>query len=128
MPVFTRLSVAFVRGEGAWLWDNAGKKYLDALSGLAVCGLGHAHPAITEAICSQAGKLIHTSNWYEIPLQEELGERLKRVELCARRSGRREGIEELGTLLLRKERRPGERGGQRAGDGLASRRVDARSK
>ena len=79
MPVFTRLSVAFVRGEGAWLWDNAGKKYLDALSGVAVCGLGHAHPAITEAICSQAGQLIHTSNWYEIPLQEELGNQLCRL-------------------------------------------------
>jgi len=79
MPVFTRLSVAFMRGEGAWLWDTTGKKYLDALSGVAVCGLGHAHPAITEAICHQAGRLIHTSNWYEIPLQDELGEQLCRL-------------------------------------------------
>ena len=76
MPVFAPLPVAFVRGEGAWLWDTQGRKYLDALSGVAVCGLGHAHPEITQAICDQAGKLLHCSNWYEIPLQAELAERL----------------------------------------------------
>jgi acetylornithine aminotransferase len=76
MATYARLPVAFVRGEGSWLWDGAGKKYLDALSGVAVCGLGHAHPAVTRALCEQAGRLIHTSNWYQIPLQEELGARL----------------------------------------------------
>jgi len=76
MPVFAPLPVAFVRGEGAWLWDTTGQKYLDALSGVAVCGLGHAHPQIRQAICDQAGTLLHTSNWYEIPLQAELAERL----------------------------------------------------
>jgi acetylornithine/N-succinyldiaminopimelate aminotransferase len=76
MPVFTPLPVAFVRGEGAWLWDTKGKKYLDALAGIAVCGLGHAHPSVTAAICDQAGKLLHTSNWYEIPLQEQLAQRI----------------------------------------------------
>lgn len=76
MPIFAGLPVAFTHGKGAWLWDNAGKKYLDALCGIAVCGLGHAHPAVTAAICDQAGKLLHTSNWYEIPLQEQLAERL----------------------------------------------------
>jgi acetylornithine aminotransferase len=76
MPVFAPLPVAFERGEGAWLWDTKGKKYLDALAGVAVCGLGHAHPEITKAIADQAGKLLHTSNWYEIPLQAELAERL----------------------------------------------------
>ena len=76
MPVFAPLPVAFERGEGAWLWDTQGKKYLDALAGVAVCGLGHAHPEITKAICDQAGKLLHTSNWYEIPLQAKLAERL----------------------------------------------------
>ena len=75
MPVFSPLPVAFVRGEGAWLWDVAGKKYLDALAGVAVCGLGHAHPEITKAICDQAGKLLHTSNLFEVPLQAELAER-----------------------------------------------------
>ena len=76
MPVFTPLPVAFVRGEGAWLWDTKGKKYLDALAGVAVCGLGHAHPAITAAICDQAGKLLHSSNWYEVTLQQQLAERI----------------------------------------------------
>jgi acetylornithine aminotransferase len=76
MPVFSPLPVAFVRGEGAWLWDTKGKKYLDALAGVAVCSLGHAHPAITAAICDQAGKLLHTSNWYEVPLQEQLAQRI----------------------------------------------------
>jgi len=76
MPVFAPLPVAFERGEGAWLWDTKGKKYLDALAGVAVCGLGHAHPEIAKVIADQAGKLLHTSNWYEIPLQAELAERL----------------------------------------------------
>ena len=76
MPIFASLPVAFTHGEGSWLWDTQGKKYLDALAGIAVCGLGHAHPAITAALCDQAGKLLHTSNWYQIPLQEKLAERL----------------------------------------------------
>ena len=76
MPVFAPLPVAFSHGHGAWLWDTQGRKYLDALCGVAVVGLGHAHPDIAKAICDQAGKLLHTSNWYEIPLQEQLAERL----------------------------------------------------
>ena len=76
MPIFASLPVAFARGQGAWLWDTHGRKYLDALSGIAVCGLGHAHPAVTAAICEQAGQLLHTSNWYQVPLQEKLAERL----------------------------------------------------
>lgn len=76
MPLFSGLPVAFTHGQGVWLWDTNGNKYLDALAGIAVCGLGHAHPAVTAALCDQAGKLLHTSNWYEIPLQEQLAERL----------------------------------------------------
>ena len=76
MPTYARLPVAFSRGEGAWLWDQQGRKYLDALSGVAVCALGHAHPAVTDAVCDQARQLIHTSNWYGIPLQEQLAQRL----------------------------------------------------
>ncbi|GAB4355257.1 MAG: aspartate aminotransferase family protein [Gammaproteobacteria bacterium] len=76
MNTYARLPVAFDRGEGAWLWDKNGKKYLDALSGIAVCGLGHAHPAVGEAICDQARRLIHTSNLYEIPLQTQLAAEL----------------------------------------------------
>jgi len=79
MPVFSPLPVAFERGEGVWLWDTAGRKYLDAFSGVAVCGLGHAHPAVTAAVCEQAGRLLHTSNWFEIPLQATLAERLCQV-------------------------------------------------
>lgn len=79
MPTYKRLSVTFQRGEGAWLWDTAGKRYLDALSGIAVCGLGHAHPVVRDALCEQAGLLIHTSNLYCIDQQERLGEMLTAV-------------------------------------------------
>ncbi len=73
---YKRLPVAFERGEGVWLWDTEGKRYLDALSGIAVCGLGHAHPRVANALCEQARTLIHTSNLYRIPLQEKLARRL----------------------------------------------------
>ena len=73
---YNRLPVAFVRGQGAWLWDTEGRRYLDALSGIAVCGLGHSHPKIASAIADQAHTLIHTSNLYRIPLQEKLARRL----------------------------------------------------
>ncbi len=79
MATYNRLPVHFQRGEGAQLWDTDGKRYLDALSGIAVCGLGHAHPAVKEAICQQAGELIHTSNIYGITQQEELGADLVRI-------------------------------------------------
>jgi acetylornithine/N-succinyldiaminopimelate aminotransferase len=79
MPTYARLPVTFDRGEGAWLWDTEGKRYLDAISGVAVCSLGHAHPAISRAICEQAGKLLHTSNIYRIQLQEELAGELCRL-------------------------------------------------
>ena len=76
MHTYGRLPVAFERGEGAWVWDTDGNKYLDAMTGIAVCSLGHSHPAVSQAICDQAGTLMHTSNWYQIPKQEQLGERL----------------------------------------------------
>lgn len=79
MQTYPRLPVTFVRGEGAWLWDTQGRKYLDALAGVAVCALGHANPDIAKAISDQAGKLIHTSNWYGIDLQERLADQLCRV-------------------------------------------------
>ncbi|MFC6669398.1 aspartate aminotransferase family protein [Marinobacterium aestuariivivens] len=79
MNTYNRLSVAFDHGEGAWLYDTDGNKYLDALSGIAVCGLGHAHPAVTHALCEQAGKLVHTSNLYTVPLQERLAARLTSI-------------------------------------------------
>ena len=76
MHTYARLPVTFTRGEGPWLYDQAGRKYLDGLSGIAVCALGHAHPAVTRAVCEQAGKLVHTSNLYGIEQQQVLGERL----------------------------------------------------
>ncbi len=76
MNTYARMSVAFEKGEGSWLYDTQGNKFLDALSGIAVCGLGHAHPAVTAAITDQASKLIHTSNLYTIPLQEQLADKL----------------------------------------------------
>ena len=76
MTTYAQLDVAFERGSGAWLYDEAGIGYLDALSGIAVCGLGHAHPQLAEALAAQAGRLLHTSNMYRIPLQEQLAARL----------------------------------------------------
>jgi len=76
MNTYARLPVAFERGEGVWLYDGAGRRYLDGLAGIAVNGLGHAHPKLVRAIAEQAGRLIHTSNLYQIRLQEELADLL----------------------------------------------------
>ena len=76
MHTYSRLPVTFVRGEGVWLYDQQERKYLDALSGIAVCGLGHAHPGVADALCEQARTLVHTSNLYGIENQQKLGERL----------------------------------------------------
>jgi len=79
MNTYNRQPVTFVRGEGAFLWDTEGKRYLDAIMGVAVCGLGHAQPDITEAMCDQARTLIHTSNIYGIAWQEALADRLSSI-------------------------------------------------
>ncbi|MFC3678848.1 aspartate aminotransferase family protein [Bacterioplanoides pacificum] len=79
MNTYGRLPVTFASGKGSWLVDDQGQQYLDALSGIAVCGLGHAHPAVTKALCEQADKLIHTSNLYGIERQQALAEALRRV-------------------------------------------------
>jgi len=76
MHNYAPLPVTFEKGEGAVLWDTEGKTYLDALAGIAVCGLGHAHPAVTKAICEQAGSLVHTSNLYGIGKQQALADKL----------------------------------------------------
>ncbi len=76
MPTYARLPVAFGRGEGVWLWDTAGKRYLDGLSGIAVNGLGHGHPRFVRALMEQATRLIHASNLYRIPEQEQLADLL----------------------------------------------------
>lgn len=121
MNTYARMSVAFDHGEGSWLYDTEGNRFLDALSGIAVCGLGHAHPAVTQAICDQAGKLIHTSNLYTVDLQERLAERLCTVAdmdsvfFCnsgaeaneaaiklARLYGNRKGIENPAIIVMEK--------------------------
>jgi len=79
MNTYARLPVAFERGEGAWLWDANGKRYLDAMAGLAVCGLGHGHPKYVAALREQLGRLVHTSNLYQITLQEKLADRLAAI-------------------------------------------------
>lgn len=76
MQTYNRLPVSFVKGTGVYLFDSTGKRYLDALSGIAVCGLGHAHPQIHNTIAEQSRTLIHTSNLYEIPEQTRLAQRL----------------------------------------------------
>jgi len=76
MQTYARQEVAFVRGEGVWLYDADGNRYLDAIAGVAVNGLGHAHPVLARALCEQAGRLIHISNLYRIPEQERLAESL----------------------------------------------------
>ena len=76
MGNYARFPVTFVRGEGSWLYDDAGKPYLDFLGGIAVVLLGHACPEVTRAIAEQAGKLLHVSNLFHVPSQARLGERL----------------------------------------------------
>lgn len=79
MNTYGRLPVAFSHGEGSWLFDLSGKRYLDALSGIAVSTLGHNHPRLVRAIAEQASRVIHTSNLYRIPLQEALSDKLAEV-------------------------------------------------
>ena len=119
MTTYGRLPVAFTHGEGAWLWDEGGRRYLDGLAGVAVNGLGHAHPAIVETICAQARRLIHVSNWYENREQQTLAERLCAVAgmdraffansgaeaneaalKLARLHGRRKGVEAPAVIVM----------------------------
>lgn len=79
MPTYGRTDVQFVRGEGVWLIDHQGERYLDGLSGLGVVALGHANPAVAKALADQSGQLLHTSNLYRIPAQEHLAERLAKL-------------------------------------------------
>ncbi|RMF18041.1 MAG: aminotransferase class III-fold pyridoxal phosphate-dependent enzyme, partial [Alphaproteobacteria bacterium] len=76
MNVYRRADVAFVRGEGMWVFDEKGERYLDFAAGIAVNALGHAHPHLVKALCDQAHRIWHTSNLYRIPDQDRLAERL----------------------------------------------------
>ena len=121
MQTYARLPVAFVKGEGAWLYDENGEKYLDALAGVAVNGLGHGHSRLAKALCEQAGRLIHTSNIYRILEQERLADHLcklsglERVFFCnsgaeaneaaikiARLYGHNKGIENPAIVVMEK--------------------------
>ncbi|MFV0477624.1 MAG: aspartate aminotransferase family protein [Parahaliea sp.] len=79
MPTYTRAQVTFSHGEGVYLFDSEGRHYLDGIAGIAVNGLGHAHPAVTRALQEQAGRLVHTSNFYRIAGQEQLAQQLAAV-------------------------------------------------
>lgn len=121
MPTYGRLTITLDRGEGVWLWDTQGQRYLDSLSGIAVCNLGHAHPAVHKALCEQSAKLIHTSNIYRIDLQEKLADRLTEISgmdnafFCnsgaeaneaaiklARRYGHQKGIDKPAVVVMEK--------------------------
>jgi len=121
MPTYGRLPITFERGEGAWLFDQNNTRYLDALSGIAVCSLGHAHPAVHQAICKQSEKLLHTSNLYGIAVQEQLADKLTEksgmdnVFFCnsgaeaneaaiklARKYGHEQGIETPAIIVMEK--------------------------
>ena len=79
MNTYGRLPVAFTHGQGAYIYDTAGKRYLDALAGIAVSTLGHNHPVLVNAIAEQAGRVLHTSNLYGIAVQEALADRLAEI-------------------------------------------------
>ncbi|HYT15009.1 MAG TPA: aspartate aminotransferase family protein [Burkholderiales bacterium] len=79
MNTYSRIPVAFTRGERVWVWDESGKKYLDALAGIAVNTLGHGHPRLARAIAEQSSRLIHASNLYRIAEQEKLADKLAAV-------------------------------------------------
>ena len=121
MNTYTRLPVTFTHGEGAWLWDSNGKRYLDALAGIAVNTLGHAHPKLTAALSAQINKLIHVSNIYQVREQEQLADKLcalshmQEVFLCnsgceaneaaiklARMFGHNKGIETPNIIVMDK--------------------------
>ena len=80
MPTYAPPRVMFVRGEGSYLWDDAGKRYLDFLSGLAVTSLGHSHPAVATALHEQAQTLLHTSNLFATPIAPEVATTDRRVD------------------------------------------------
>ena len=119
MNTYARLPVAFSHGDGSWVTDTEGKVYLDALSGIAVSTLGHNHPLLVAAIAAQAGRLLHSSNLFRIPQQEELADKLAalsgmdEVFFCnsgceaneaaiklARLYGHRQGVDSPATIVM----------------------------
>lgn len=99
MNTYARLPLAFVRGEGAWLWDEDDNRYLDAIAGLGVCALGHAHPDVARTISEQAATLIHTANLARVPWQEKLAARLCSVAGMERAFVGNSGVEAIECAL-----------------------------
>jgi acetylornithine/N-succinyldiaminopimelate aminotransferase len=104
MPTYARADVAFERGEGAYLFDTEGRKYLDFMSGIAVTGLGHCHPRLVQALTEQARRLWHTSNVFRIPGQERVASRLVEHSFADTVFFTNSGVEawECGAKLVRK--------------------------
>ena len=107
---YIRMPVALVRGDGAWLFDDRDKRYLDALSGIAVCSLGHAHPRIARALAEQASQLIHTANIVRIPQQEALAKRLAAISGLDRAFIANSGAEAIECALKLARRHAHDRG------------------
>ena len=84
MNTYGHRDLTLVRGQGCRVWDNDGNEYLDALSGIAVCGLGHCHPAVTDAIVHQASQLLHTSNLYNLLPQQQAAKKLRSISGLSR--------------------------------------------
>jgi len=121
MNIYARLPIAFTHGQGAWIYDEQGRRYLDALAGIAVNTLGHAHPRLVKALADQAARLLHTSNLYQIREQEKLADKLaelsgmQEVFFCnsgceaneaaiklARLFGHNKGIEQPAIIVMEK--------------------------
>jgi acetylornithine/N-succinyldiaminopimelate aminotransferase len=104
MPVYSRADVQFERGEGAYLFDSEGRRYLDFASGIAVTSLGHCHPRLVSALIEQANKLWHTSNLFRVPGQEALGKRLTELTFADTAFFTNSGVEawECGVKLIRR--------------------------
>src|SRR6185436_19941845 len=104
MPVYSRVDISFERGEGVYLFDQHGKRYLDFMAGIAVDSFGHAHPHLVKALSDQAKKLWHVSNVYRIPQGERLAERLCALSFADTVFFVNSGLEafECGVKLVRK--------------------------
>ncbi len=107
---YARMPLTPVRGEGPWLFDDQGHRYLDAVSGIAVCSLGHAHPRLARVLCDQAQMLWHTANIVQIPQQEALAEALTRISGLDRAFMANSGVEAIECALKLARRHAHERG------------------
>ena len=99
LPTYSRAPLSFVKGEGSWLIEADGRRFLDMGAGIAVNALGHANPVLVEALTEQAQSLWHTSNLYHIPKQQELAEKLTALSAFSS-AGRSERLKRFSFILL----------------------------